>query len=87
MAPRCSLTPVRTTIDLPDDLHGLAVSIARDRGQSLSTTVALLIRRGLRPEARSGGDAVLMVDGFPLIALGRPTTSKDIRKLDDEMLE
>jgi hypothetical protein len=39
---------VRTTIDLPDDLHKQALAIARDTQRTLSETVADLIRRGLR---------------------------------------
>ena len=38
---------VRTTIDLPDDLHKQAQAIARDTHCTLSETVADLIRRGL----------------------------------------
>ena len=39
---------VRTTIDLPDDLHKQAQAIARDTHRTLSETVADLVRRGLR---------------------------------------
>jgi hypothetical protein len=35
---------MRTTIDLPDDLHRQAMSIARDTSRSLSETVADLMR-------------------------------------------
>lgn len=38
---------MRTTIDLPDDLHAQATAIAMDTRQSLSQAVAGLIRRGL----------------------------------------
>jgi Arc/MetJ family transcription regulator len=38
---------MRTTIDLPDDLHRAAMLIARDRHQSLSRTVANLMRSAL----------------------------------------
>ncbi|MBA3250346.1 MAG: antitoxin [Geodermatophilaceae bacterium] len=80
---------MRTTIDLPDDLHQLARSMSRDLGQSLSSTVALLIRRGLQASSRPSGhaSAVRMVDGFPVIVTGRPTTSDDVRRLDDDVLE
>jgi hypothetical protein len=42
---------LRTTIDLPDDLHQIAMSIARDKSQTLSETVAELIRAGPGPGA------------------------------------
>ncbi|WP_252365130.1 hypothetical protein [Saccharomonospora piscinae] len=38
---------MRTTIDLPDDLHRLAQSLARDTSRSLSDIVAELMRRKL----------------------------------------
>jgi len=39
---------MRTTINLPDDLHRAAQALAHDRHQSLSRTVEELMRRGLR---------------------------------------
>lgn len=79
---------MRTTIDLPDDLHRLALSMSRDLGLSLSATVTGLMRRGLRPDAgTAAASEVRIVDGFPLIRLGRATTSEDVRALEDEGLE
>ena len=73
---------VRTTVDLPDDLDRIARSIARDTKQSFSETIAMLIRRGL-------GDRAVHVDrnprnGLPVVHLGRPVTSEDVRSLEDE---
>ncbi len=42
---------VRTTIDLPADLHKQALSIARDTHRTLSETVADLMRLLLVPPA------------------------------------
>jgi hypothetical protein len=74
---------MRTTIDLPDDLHRLAQSIARDTSRSLSATVADLMRRGLTD---GGPRALLRSDrtGLPVIRLGSVITSEDVRTLDDE---
>jgi hypothetical protein len=74
---------VRTTIDLPDDLHKQALSIARDTHRTLSETVADLIRRGLR----AGGPAAISTDprtGLPLVSVGTVVTSADVRSLEDE---
>jgi predicted transcriptional regulator len=74
---------MRTTIDLPDDLHRIAMSIARDRHQSLSKTVVDLIQRGLgtATEIAPGlGDR----DGFPTFTGGKVITEEDVRRLDDE---
>jgi Arc/MetJ family transcription regulator len=74
---------VRTTIDLPDDLHKQALAIARDTRRTLSETVADLIRRGLR----AGGTTELSTDprtGLPLVSIGTVVTSEDVRALEDE---
>jgi Arc/MetJ family transcription regulator len=74
---------MRTTIDLPDDLHKQALAIARDTRRSLSETVADLLRRGLN----AGGTVAITTDprtGFPLVSVGTVVTSEDVRSLDDE---
>ncbi|HEU0087101.1 MAG TPA: antitoxin [Pseudonocardiaceae bacterium] len=75
---------MRTTIDLPEDLHRIAMSIARDTGQTLSQAVATLLRRALEhsPPREVYTDSRT---GFPVIRLGgAPITTEDVRALDDE---
>jgi hypothetical protein len=74
---------VRTTIDLPDDLHKQALAIARDTHRTLSETVAGLIRRGLGV----GSTTPISIDqrtGLPLVSVGTIVTSEDVRSLEDE---
>jgi hypothetical protein len=74
---------VRTTIDLPDDLHQQALAIARDTHRTLSETVADLMRRGLG----AGSTAAICLDprtGLPLVSVGTVVTSEDVRSLEDE---
>jgi hypothetical protein len=74
---------VRTTIDLPEDLHKQALSIARDTDRTLSETVAELMRRGLG----AGGTSAVSKDprtGLPLVSIGTVVTSEDVRSLGDE---
>ncbi len=74
---------MRTTVDLPDDLHDAARSIARDRGTTLSETVADLIRRGLG----LGGEVAVArapKGELPVVRIGRVITQDDVRSLDDE---
>ncbi|MDQ4119381.1 MAG: antitoxin [Actinomycetota bacterium] len=74
---------MRTTIDLPDDLHRIATAIARDTSRSLSETVAELVRRGLG----SPGEPEIARDsltGLPTLRLGRPITTEDVRALEDD---
>jgi hypothetical protein len=74
---------VRTTVDLPDDLHQQALAIARDTHRTLSQTVADLIRRGLG----AGSSQAITRDsrtGLPLVSVGTVVTSEDVRSLEDE---
>jgi hypothetical protein len=74
---------MRTTIDLPEELHRQALAIAHDTRRTLSETVADLIRRGLG----SGGTGDVSRDprtGLPLVSVGTVVTSEDVRSLEDE---
>jgi hypothetical protein len=74
---------MRTTLDIPDDLHAQAVAIARDTHQTLSQAVTGLIRRGLS----SGGSAAVATSdltGLPVVYLGRTITTEDVRRLEDD---
>lgn len=74
---------VRTTIDLPPDLHDAARSIARDRGTTLSEAVAELIRRGLG-QSGSVKYGRSTSTGLPTAQVGRTVTGDDVRSLEDD---
>jgi hypothetical protein len=74
---------MRTTVDLPEELHRQAMAIARDTSRTLSSTIADLVRRGLG-EQRAGEITRSARTGLPVVAIGRPVTSEDVRRLDDE---
>lgn len=74
---------MRTTIDLPEDLHRVAKAIARDEGRTLSETVAMLLRRALGEGSGSQVDRDAAT-GLPSVRLGQTITSEDVRSLDDE---
>ncbi|HEU0191567.1 MAG TPA: antitoxin [Mycobacterium sp.] len=74
---------MRTTVDLPDELHRQAQAIARDTHRTLSETVADLMRRGLG----QGKPAEVFrspTTGLPVISLGTVVTSEDVRALEDD---
>lgn len=76
---------MRTTIDLPDDLHRVATSIARDQRTTLSGAVVALMRKGLGQSDDPGYRIVTSeITGLPVIHFGRPITIEDVRALDDE---
>lgn len=76
---------MRTTVDIPDDLHAQAVAIARDTHQSLSQAVAALIRRGLS-SGSSGEVSTSARTGLPVAHIGRTITTEDVRRLEDDDL-
>jgi predicted transcriptional regulator len=74
---------MRTTIDLPDDLHRIATAVARDRRTTLSRAVADLMRTGLG----TGHEPKITTDpltGLRVMSLGRIVTSEDVLSLEDE---
>jgi hypothetical protein len=81
---------MRTTIDLPADLHRVVTSIAAHTKRSMSQTVADLIRRGLEPTAGAGGGEIRSpvkldpLTGLPVIRSSRPVTADDVRAPEDE---
>ena len=74
---------MRTTIDLPDDLHKQAQAIARDTHRTMSQTVVDLMRRGLNT-ASAGSASTDPRTGLPIVRVGRVVTSEDVRSLEDE---
>jgi hypothetical protein len=81
---------MRTTIDLPADLHNAVTSIATQSRRSMNQTVADLIRRGLAQapltadSAAKGGLRIDKHTGLPVIRSPRPVTPEDVRALEDE---
>lgn len=77
---------MRTTVDLPDDLHKQALSIARDTSRSLSETVADLMRRGLGPgqAAQPAHPSRSSRTGLPVVGVGKVVTTEDVRSLEDD---
>ena len=65
---------MRTTVDLPEDLHRLALAIAHDRGQTLSGAIADLLRMALSSPPAPSSDAGT---GWPVVQIGRPVGSED----------
>ena len=80
---------MRTTVDLPDDLHRIALGLSRDAGRSLSQTVVFLMRRGLSAPDRLGEPASAHTTdpdtGLPQVRSPRPVSSEDVRSLEDEI--
>lgn len=74
---------MRTTLDLPEDLHRVVSSIARDTSQTLSETVAELVRRGLESNPAPIFSSSPRT-GLPTVTLRRPVTTEDVRVLEDD---
>ncbi len=74
---------MRTTIDLPEDLHRVLTAVARDQGRTLSRAVAAVLRQTLMPEEPVRIDIEART-GLPVVRLGRVVTQEDVRSLEDE---
>ena len=75
---------MRTTIDLPEDLHRLTVSLARAQSLTLSQLVTMILRRSLLPDEAAASVARNEASGLPEVRLGRPITVDDVHGADDE---
>ncbi|MBS1849259.1 MAG: antitoxin [Actinobacteria bacterium] len=73
---------MRTTIDLPDDLHAVIRQLAHDRHEPLSRVAVDLMRRSL--EAGTTHDLVIGPRGLPIAFVGHPVTPEDVASLDDD---
>ena len=74
---------MRTTIDLPDDLHRAATLIARDRHQTLSRTVESLMRAALADHDHT----TIEIDpesGLPTVRVGRRITAEDVAAIEED---
>ena len=78
------MTGMRTTIDLPPELHQQAKAIAHDRSWTLSEAVAWLMRRGLGEGSQKPEVVIDELTGFPTISLGRVITSEEVERFLDE---
>lgn len=71
---------MRTTVDLPDDIHELARELAHQQNRTMSEVVAELIRTGLSPTE----PVQPSTKGMPTISVGRKVTAEDVRSLEDD---
>ena len=76
---------MRTTIDLPEDLHRQARALARDRDWTLSQAVAWLMRRGLGEELPTPEIGRDELTGLLTMRIGRVITAEEVKRfLEDE---
>ena len=78
---------MRTTINLPEPLHAIALSLAQHTGRSLSQAVAELMQRGLdAPVAarQKGGFKRHALTGLLVVQSSRIITAGDVAALEDE---
>lgn len=80
---------MRTTVDLPADLHDIVSSLATHGRRSFSKTATELIRRGLNASSSQGARKPVLevsaITGLPLLRGLRPMTPEDVKALDDEL--
>jgi hypothetical protein len=74
---------MRTTVDLPEDIHRVAAAIARDSGSSLSDTVTRLLRAALTAPGPVRVTTSART-GLRVASIGRVVTSDDVRSVEDD---
>ena len=75
---------MRTTIDLPPDLHALARELAHQQHKTMSQFISECVERGLGITSEKTVRIDTTGPGFPTVTLGRPVTAEDVRSLEDE---
>ena len=75
---------MRTTIDLPEELHGQLRRRALERRVSMSRLVTDLLWAGLQGPADQPRLGAPRPPGVRNPALGRPVTAPDVAELEDE---
>jgi len=76
---------MRTTVDLPPEVHERAKQLAAQRHQSLSATVADLTILGLQSLGVPATVTTDPMSGLPTLTLGRRVSAQDVAEaLDDE---
>ena len=72
---------MRLTINLADDLYGVAKALSKAEDVTISEAVNRLVRRALAPRAtairKSRG-------GFPVVPGARPFGADDVARIDSE---
>lgn len=75
---------MRTTVDLPPDVHRRVKEIAARRRTSLSNVIGDLAVRGLASLDDPDRVVASPVTGFPTISSGRGLTLEDVADLIDD---
>jgi len=74
---------MRTTIDIPDDVHARIKAVATSSRQSFGTAAVAYLRRGMSADmgVRLG---MSPRTGLTTVILGHPVTSEDVYALEDD---
>ena len=78
---------MRTTVEIPEGLHQIALGLARHTKRSLSQTIVELMQIGLDSGSLDRGsvDAEIHAEtGLPLARSRRPVTEDDVRSVIEE---
>lgn len=70
---------MRTTVDLNDEAYQAVKAIARDRDESMGKVMSELIMKGAcQPNSDHKVGEIRMVDGWPVVSIGRPITNEEV---------
>ena len=74
---------MRTTIDLPSEIHQLIRQLAHEQSRTQSEIVTKLILKALG--APSNKKISISESGMPVVSIGRHITAEDVKTLEDEL--
>ncbi|WP_419918771.1 antitoxin [Candidatus Poriferisocius sp.] len=74
---------MRTTVDLPDDIHAMAHELAHQQKKTMSEVLTEFIRLGITSQSAAHAVPSGLISGLPTVRLGRPITSEDVRLLEE----
>ena len=75
---------MRTTIELPPDLHALTRELAHQQNTTMSQVITECVRNALGIASGDVPHLEATSSGWPIVKLGRPVTAEDVRSLEDE---
>jgi predicted transcriptional regulator len=75
---------MRTTVNLPDDVHRRIVSVAKDTNRTMSEALVDILRRGLGQPASKLALTIDSETGLPQVELGDVVTTDEVRSVTDE---
>jgi len=72
---------MRTTVDLSAEAYQTVRAIAKDRDESMGKVMSdLILKAANRPDPSHGLGEIRLVDGWPVVSIGRQISTEEVRE-------